>query len=108
MATQRCQLVFSLRSGQSVYMLPPAYRKGASRPLNRNARTWPSALLAGLAALLAATAAAQNATAPATRLRDEWVDPDTGHRVVRLSRIPGESESFYFHQNAFTAEGDKM
>jgi oligogalacturonide lyase len=42
------------------------------------------------------------------QLRDEWVDPDTGHRVVRLSRIPGESESFYFHQNAFTAEGDKM
>jgi oligogalacturonide lyase len=41
-------------------------------------------------------------------LRDEWADPDTGHRVVRLSRIPGESESFYFHQNAFTASGDKM
>jgi oligogalacturonide lyase len=41
-------------------------------------------------------------------LRDEWLDPDTGHRVVRLSRIPGHSESFYFHQNAFTAQGDKM
>jgi oligogalacturonide lyase len=40
--------------------------------------------------------------------RDEWIDPDTGHRIVRLSRIPGESQSFYFHQNAFTAEGDKM
>jgi oligogalacturonide lyase len=43
-----------------------------------------------------------------TALRDEWVDADTGHRVVRLSRLPGTSESFYFHQNAFTAEGDKM
>lgn len=43
-----------------------------------------------------------------TRLRDEWIDPDTGHRVVRLSRLPGESESFYFHQNAFTESGDKM
>ena len=41
-------------------------------------------------------------------LRDEWIDPDTGHRVVRLSRLPGSSESFYFHQNAFTPEGDKM
>jgi len=44
----------------------------------------------------------------AASLRDDWTDPDTGHRVTRLSRIPGESESFYFHQNAFTAEGDKM
>ena len=41
-------------------------------------------------------------------LRDEWVDANTGHRVVRLSRLPGESESFYFHQNAYTPEGDKM
>jgi oligogalacturonide lyase len=41
-------------------------------------------------------------------LRDDWVDPETRHRLVRLSRIPGESESFYFHQNAFTAQGDKM
>jgi oligogalacturonide lyase len=37
----------------------------------------------------------------------EWIDPDTGHRIVRLSREPG-SESLYFHQNAFTAAGDKM
>jgi oligogalacturonide lyase len=27
---------------------------------------------------------------------------------MRISRIPGESESFYFHQNAFTSSGDKM
>jgi oligogalacturonide lyase len=37
----------------------------------------------------------------------EWIEPATGHRVVRLSREPGSS-SLYFHQNAFTAEGDKM
>ncbi len=36
----------------------------------------------------------------------EWVEP-TGHRVVRLSREPG-SASLYFHQNAYTASGDKM
>jgi oligogalacturonide lyase len=37
----------------------------------------------------------------------EWIDPDTGHRVVRLSNEPGSS-SFYFHQNRYTANGDKM
>jgi oligogalacturonide lyase len=37
----------------------------------------------------------------------EWIDPDTGHRVVRLSDEPG-SQSLYFHQNAYTAEGDKV
>ena len=34
----------------------------------------------------------------------EWVEPATGHRVVRLSREPGTS-SLYFHQNAYTAAG---
>jgi oligogalacturonide lyase len=37
----------------------------------------------------------------------EWIDPATGHRVVRLSREAG-SESLYFHQNAYTTEGDKL
>src|SRR5437879_6267115 len=37
----------------------------------------------------------------------EWIEPATGHRVVRLSREPGSS-SLYFHQNAFTGEGDNM
>jgi len=37
----------------------------------------------------------------------DWIDPATGHRVVRLSREPG-SASFYFHQNAYTSEGDKL
>jgi oligogalacturonide lyase len=37
----------------------------------------------------------------------EWIDPETGHRVVRLSDEPGSS-SFYFHQNAYTASGDKI
>ncbi len=35
----------------------------------------------------------------------DWIDPATGHRIVRLSREPGTS-SFYFHQNAYT--GDKL
>src|SRR5436309_1185716 len=37
----------------------------------------------------------------------EWVDPDTGHRVVRLSTEPG-SASLYFHQNAYTPGGKKL
>ena len=37
----------------------------------------------------------------------EWVDPATGHRVIRLSDEPG-SASLYFHQNPYTAAGDKL
>src|SRR5437899_4205579 len=37
----------------------------------------------------------------------EWVDPDTGHRIVRLSDEPG-SQSLYFHQNAYTPDGSKL
>lgn len=37
----------------------------------------------------------------------EWIDPATGHRVIRLSDAPG-SASLYFHQNQYTAAGDKM
>jgi oligogalacturonide lyase len=33
-----------------------------------------------------------------------WIDPDTGHRVVQLSREPG-TESLYFTQNAYTQDG---
>ena len=37
----------------------------------------------------------------------DWVDPATGHRVIRLSR-DGGTASFYFHQGAFTEKGDKL
>jgi len=37
----------------------------------------------------------------------EWIEAATGHRVVRLSREGGTS-SFYFHQNGYTAKGDKL
>ncbi len=37
----------------------------------------------------------------------EWTDPDTGHRVVRLSDEPG-SKSLYFHQNAYTPDGGRL
>src|SRR5262245_44175240 len=52
--------------------------------------------------LLAIVASAQQSDVPR-----EWIDPDTGHRVVRLSDEPG-SQSLYFHQNAYTPDGQKL
>jgi len=46
-------------------------------------------------------------SAAAQELPREWIDPDTGHRVVRLSEEPG-SASLYFHQNAYTPDGEKL
>lgn len=43
----------------------------------------------------------------AQELPREWVDPATGHRVVRLSDEPG-SQSLYFHQNGYTPDGLKL
>ncbi len=37
----------------------------------------------------------------------DWIDPDTGHRVVRLSTEPGSS-TLYFHDNSYSPEGDKL
>src|SRR5437588_11805527 len=37
----------------------------------------------------------------------EWIDPDTGHRVIRLSDEAG-SASLYFHQNPYTPDGQKL
>jgi oligogalacturonide lyase len=36
-----------------------------------------------------------------------WIDPDTGHRVIRLTREPG-SDSFYFNVNGYTPDGKEM
>jgi len=37
----------------------------------------------------------------------EWIEPLTGHRVVRLSQQSG-SLSLYFHQNAWSADGTRL
>lgn len=60
-----------------------------------------------LTALLLTFVWARSWIAAAEEPPTEWIDPSTGHRVIRLSREPGSS-SFYFHQNAYTASGDKM
>ena len=39
---------------------------------------------------------------------DEWIDKDTGHKIIRLTRRPQGGHSFYFHNNPFLkAENDK-
>jgi hypothetical protein len=43
----------------------------------------------------------------ADSLPSDWVDPSTGHRVIRLSPDTGGS-SLYFHQRSYTPEGDKV
>ena len=40
-------------------------------------------------------------------LPKEWIDADTGHRVVRLTDDAGGS-TLYFHDNAFSPEGDTL
>ena len=37
----------------------------------------------------------------------DWIDPATGHRIVRLTDDAGGS-TLYFHDNAFSADGDKL
>ncbi len=47
------------------------------------------------------------AQAPAPEPPISWIDPATGHRVLRLTREPG-SASLYFNQNGYTADGRKL
>lgn len=49
----------------------------------------------------------QGALAQHSEVPREWIDADTGHRVIRLSDEPG-SQSLYFHQNAYTPDGQKL
>ena len=63
----------------------------------------PSRIPLAVAVILALPAfAARGAEPPKS-----WIDPDTGHRVVRLTDEPG-SASLYFNQNGYTADGRKM
>lgn len=69
-----------------------------------------SCMAIGLAALAllqsAATVGADTsgASRPDKTPPFEWIDPATGHRVVRLSAEPG-TRSLYFHQNSITPDG---
>ncbi len=58
--------------------------------------------MALLAASLASATSALAAPLPA-----DWIDPQTGHRIIRLSPDSGGG-SLYFHQRSYTPEGDKI
>lgn len=64
-----------------------------------------AAIFAGCAAVRAQTAA--ELPAKSTESSAEWIDPATGHRVVRFSTKPGTA-SLYFHQNAYFPDGKRM
>ena len=44
---------------------------------------------------------------PAKNPPKSWIDPDTGHRVIRVTDEPG-SASLYFNVNGFTPDGKEM
>ncbi|MDQ2668299.1 MAG: oligogalacturonate lyase family protein [Gemmatimonadota bacterium] len=55
---------------------------------------------------IACCALTLSAAPPSAAPRTDWIDPDTGHRIIRLSVEPG-SQTLYFHDNAYSPEGDK-
>jgi oligogalacturonide lyase len=67
-----------------------------------------------LGTLLAHTALAQQVleTGSIQPMPQEWIDKDTGHKVVRLSGQTGPISNWYFHNNPFIeqqgGEGDRM
>jgi len=91
--------VLKLATGKSP---EPADKNVCATPWNRRLAALPVVAAIFLAAgLFLATAQAQ------TNTPTDWIDPDTGHRVVQLSTEPG-SESIYFNLNPFTPDGKKM
>ena len=79
--------------GNAVAQIAPASQPAAGRLGGRGGR--------GAAALQD-----QNQP-PADSLPREWIDKDTGHRVIRLSTENG-SASLYFHYNGYSADGKKL
>jgi oligogalacturonide lyase len=72
------------------------------------------ALAVGCLLLLTFSASAgaqiENPATPPLEIKNppkSWIDPETGHRVVRLTDDPG-SASFYFNVNAYTPDGREM
>lgn len=49
---------------------------------------------------------ARTPVAPDTTTPTDWIDPKTGHRIIRLSSEPGSS-TLYFHDNSYSEKGDK-
>jgi len=97
------------------FIKPLKFMRLAGWPRNIGRATTPilagwllSGMLGDLPAM-AADALVTNSAAPGTfsPTATEWIDAATGHQVVRLSQEPG-SLSLYFHEYAYTPQGDKL
>jgi oligogalacturonide lyase len=65
------------------------------------------ALSAGLSFSTGVPIVAADAPVTLAEPPTSWIDPDTGHRVIRLTREP-DSVSFYFNDNGYTPDGRQM
>jgi oligogalacturonide lyase len=76
--------------------------------LSSKLRTYLFAVLPIVFLFLQITVRAQELmeTGPKKAMPDEWIDKDTHHKIIRLSRKDGNNLSFYFHNNPFI--GNKM
>lgn len=64
-------------------------------------------LLVALSLMLTANINAQQVLETGgKKMPDEWIDKDTQHKVIRLSRKEGSNGGFYFHNDPFY--GNKM
>lgn len=57
--------------------------------------------------LFSTVGSSQVTTADVKNPPKSWIDPDTGHRVIRLTPEPG-SASLYFNVNAYSPDGHEM
>lgn len=60
-----------------------------------------------LLGFVAGSSIIRSAESPVAEPPSSWIDPDTGHRVIRLTREPG-SASLYFNDNSCTPDGKSM
>ncbi len=79
----------------------------SGKSINQSFRRLSAALALLLIVLTGTLHAATSAAPPPSEPPRDWIDPDTGHRVVRLSQEPGTA-SLYFHQNSYSPDGKKL
>ena len=68
---------------------------------------WPAFYVVAVAFVITVPALAQTTDSPPKSPPKSWVDPDTGHRIIRLTDEPG-SASLYFNDNGYTSNGGEM
>lgn len=66
-----------------------------------------SSRLAGRVFLLPIFLAAMGLSAQAAEPPRQWIDPSTGHRIIRLTDEPGTG-SLYFNENGYSKDGKKI